>query len=77
MKASNIKVLSDGCPLLIDLDSMRQHRSRFFAQNHHVRDLKRFMQNWKDTPTLYNAYVEAFKVVYTEQAPLKAAKILE
>jgi tRNA A-37 threonylcarbamoyl transferase component Bud32 len=76
-KASNIKVLSDGKPLLIDLDSMRQHRYDFFAKKAHARDIKRFMQNWKDTPSLYNAFVTAFKVVYVDHAPLQAAQILE
>jgi tRNA A-37 threonylcarbamoyl transferase component Bud32 len=76
-KASNIKILSDGKPLLIDLDSMRQHQTNFFAKKSHVRDLKRFMLNWKDEPSLYNAFVKAFKVVYADHAPLHAAKILE
>lgn len=77
MKASNIKVLTDGSPLLIDLDSMRQHCTDSFAQKNHVRDIKRFMQNWKDTPSLYNAFVKVFKVVYVDHAPLQAAQILE
>ena len=77
MKASNIKVLPDGKPVLIDLDSMRQHRYDFIAQRNHVRDIRRFMQNWKDTPSLYNAFVKVFKVVYVDHAPLRAAHILE
>ncbi len=77
MKASNIKVLPEGKPLLIDLDSMRQHRYDFIAQKNHVRDIKRFMQNWKGTPSLYNAFVNVFKVVYVDHAPLQAAQILE
>jgi tRNA A-37 threonylcarbamoyl transferase component Bud32 len=77
MKATNIKVLSDGRSLLIDLDSMKQHRHTFIAHQAHVRDLKRFMQNWKDEPSLYNAFVKVFKVVYVDHAPLQAAHILE
>jgi tRNA A-37 threonylcarbamoyl transferase component Bud32 len=77
MKASNVKVLSDGQPLLIDLDSMRQHRYDFLANRAHARDIKRFMQNWKDTPSLYNAFVKVFKVVYVDHAPLRMAQILE
>jgi len=76
MKASNIKVLADGQPLLIDLDSMQQHRYDFFAKNAHVRDIKRFMRNWKEEPSLYNAFVKSFKVVYADHAPLQAAQIL-
>lgn len=77
MKASNVKVLSDGKPLLIDLDSMRQHRYTFFAKKNHARDIKRFMQNWKDTPSLYNAFMKVFQVVYVDHAPLRMAQILE
>lgn len=77
MKATNIKVLADGRPLLIDLDSMRQHKRKQSAAKAHAKDIKRFMQNWKDTPSLYNAFVKVFKVVYTDHAPLKAARILE
>lgn len=77
MKASNIKVLADGKPSLIDLDSMQQHQGGVAAQKAHVRDVKRFMQNWKDQPSLYNAFVKVFKVVYADHAPLYAAQILE
>ncbi len=76
MKATNIKVLSDGKPLLIDLDSMQQHRYDFLANKAHARDIKRFMQNWKEEPSLYNAFVKGFKVVYADHAPLQAAQIL-
>jgi tRNA A-37 threonylcarbamoyl transferase component Bud32 len=77
MKASNIKVLSDGKPLLIDLDSMRQHRYAFVAQKANARDIKRFMRNWKDTPSLYNAFIKVFQVAYVDHAPLRMAKILK
>lgn len=76
-KATNIKVLADGQPLLIDLDSMQQYKKAAVAQKAHVRDIKRFMHNWKDTPSLYNAFVKVFKVVYADHAPLQAAQILE
>ncbi len=76
MKANNIKVFADGRVSLIDLDSMRQHRASAAAQKAHVRDIKRFMQNWKDTPSLYNAFVKVFKVVYADHAPLQAAELL-
>jgi lipopolysaccharide kinase (Kdo/WaaP) family protein len=76
-KATNIKVLPEGKPLLIDLDSMRQHHYDFFAQKAHARDIKRFMRNWKDEPSLYNAFVKVFKVVYADHAPLLAAQILK
>ena len=77
MKATNIKVQADGQSLLIDLDSMQQHQSAAAAQKGHVRDINRFMQNWKETPSLYNAFVKVFKVVYADHGPLQAAQILE
>lgn len=74
-KATNIKVVN-GQPVLIDLDSMQQHRSAYFAQRAHVKDLQRLMQNWKDDTSLYNAFIKSFKVVYADHAPLIQAKIL-
>jgi len=76
MKATNIKVLSDGKAMLIDLDSMRQHRKQFDADKAHARDLKRFMQNWKAQPALYNAFVGAFRQVYADHEVLYSAGIL-
>jgi len=76
-KASNMKVLDNGVPLLIDLDSMQQHRFGIFAAKSHARDIKRFMQNWKAQPALYNAFVEIFQVIYADHAVLWAAGILE
>lgn len=75
-KANNIKICHLQ-PVLIDLDSVRQHQVDFFAHKAHVRDLKRFMQNWKDDVSLYNAFLKTFKVVYAEQDVLRMAQILD
>lgn len=75
MKFSNIKMLG-ARPMLIDLDSMQQHHCQYFALKAHVKDLRRFMRNWKDDTSLYNAFLQAFKVVYVDHSPLKKAKIL-
>jgi tRNA A-37 threonylcarbamoyl transferase component Bud32 len=72
MKATNIK-MQDTQPVLIDLDSMRQHHKSNPAA--HVRDLQRFMQNWKDNASLYNAFVKTFKVVYPDDSLLIKAGI--
>ncbi len=72
MKATNIKIHGTQ-PVLIDLDSMRQHRKTNIAA--HVRDLQRFMQNWKDNSSLYNAFVKTFKVVYPDDSLLIRAGI--
>ena len=72
MKANNIKVL-DGKPYLIDLDSMQQHAWDFVAKKRHAKDLKRFMRNWQDQPTLYNTFVKAFFAVYADSQVLRLA----
>ena len=72
MKATNIKV-ADNQPILIDLDSMHQHRLQWRALHAHVSDLRRFMRNWENEPTLYNAFVKAFQTVYKDQTPLEMA----
>jgi len=76
LKANNIKVLPDGSPVLIDLDSMQQHRFSGRAQKGHVKDLKRFMKNWQGQQALYNAFLKNFKVIYSEHAPLVTAGLI-
>lgn len=76
-KATNIKVLDNGVPLLIDLDSMQQHKYVSAANKAHARDIKRFMRNWKVQSSLYNAFVEIFQVVYADHAVLHDAEIIE
>jgi tRNA A-37 threonylcarbamoyl transferase component Bud32 len=72
MKATNIK-MQDTQPVLIDLDSMRQYRKTNLTA--HVRDLQRFMQNWKDNTSLYNTFLKTFKVVYPDDSLLIKAGI--
>ena len=74
MKAANIKILNRQ-PLLIDLDSMRQHDFAFSALKAHVKDLRRFMRNWKDDTSLYNAFIEAFNTTYIDRSALIEANI--
>ncbi|MGV3580928.1 MAG: lipopolysaccharide kinase InaA family protein [Methylophilus sp.] len=75
MKATNIKILNRR-PLLIDLDSMRQHDFAFCALKAHVKDLRRFMRNWKDDTTLYNAFIAVFNTTYIDRSALIEANIL-
>lgn len=72
-KATNIKII-DRKPVLIDLDSMRQHRCRWFFSRRHVRDLRRFMRNWQQ-PETARLMRDAFASVYKENRLLKAAGI--
>lgn len=74
MKASNIKIV-DNQPVLIDLDSMKQHSFGLIAKHSHARDLRRFMRNWQADEALTNAFKKVFKVVYTDHQPLKLAHI--
>ena len=75
MKATNIKMQGTQ-PVFIDLDAMRQHTFSWSAERAHVRDLRRFMQNWQNDNALYNAFVKALKVMYEEHAPLYKADIV-
>lgn len=74
MKATNIKMQGTQ-PALIDLDSMQQHARYFTSSVAHLKDLHRFMQNWKDDASLYNAFVKTFKVVYPDTSILVKAGI--
>ncbi|HSF71108.1 MAG TPA: hypothetical protein VLA25_02365, partial [Methylotenera sp.] len=74
MKASNIKIVSNQ-PVLIDLDSMKQHCFGLIAKHRHARDLRRFMRNWQADEALTNAFRKVFKVVYADHQPLKLAHI--
>lgn len=74
MKATNIKMQGTQ-PALIDLDAMRQHRRTCLKA--HARDLRRFMQNWKNQPALYNAFVKTFRAVYADARPLELAGVFE
>ncbi len=75
LKYSNIKML-DGNPCLIDLDGLRQHRRTYFALKGHVQDLRRFMQNWQDQPTLYNRFIKEFSAVYADHQALRLAGLI-
>jgi tRNA A-37 threonylcarbamoyl transferase component Bud32 len=72
MKATNIKMRATQ-PVLIDLDSMRQHRKSNPAE--HIQDLRRFMQNWQNDNALYNAFVQTFKLIYPHDSMLVEAGI--
>ena len=73
-KASNLLIV-DGQPLLIDLDSMRQHDSVQHFQARHARDLRRFMHNWSGDDATRLLLSQAFYQIYPEQAVLRLAKI--
>ncbi|MBL8506566.1 MAG: hypothetical protein JNJ51_09435, partial [Methylobacillus glycogenes] len=62
-KASNLLIV-DGQPLLIDLDSMRQHSDEHAYKARHARDLRRFMHNWSSEDTTRRLMASAMHQVY-------------
>ena len=79
-KASNIKIV-DGKPVLIDLDSMQAHATGWFGnwwfEKRHIKDLKRFMQNWENNPQTSQLFKRAFVQVYDEIDDNRLPTILE
>lgn len=74
MKSSNIKI-SKGQPQLIDLDSLREHRCKFWSDRKHIRDLRRFMLNWPNGSAVYRLLSEAFLDIYQDSQLLNKAGI--
>jgi tRNA A-37 threonylcarbamoyl transferase component Bud32 len=75
MKATNLQVNEQGQIVVLDLDSMQQHRCAKRALRAHVKDIRRLLQNWKDDTSLYNALLQSFHAVYVDHTPLKLAGI--
>jgi len=71
-KATNIKIAGDK-PVLLDLDSMREHRCDWFFSMRHMRDLRRFMRNWQQDRTIQRLLVQAFRAVYKDTGLLDRA----
>lgn len=71
-KATNIKIVGDK-PLLLDLDSMREHCCDWFFSMRHVRDLRRFMRNWQQDRTIQRTLAQAFRAVYKDTGLLDRA----
>jgi len=71
-KATNVKI-ADSQPLLIDLDSMRQHTCRRIFERQHVRDLRRFLQNWWHQPQTKAMLTAAFRKFYKDSSLLQQA----
>ena len=75
-KASNIKMV-DGKPVLIDLDSMQSHTCAWWFEKKHIKDLKRFMQNWANNPETGAIFKQAFEQAYAEIDDYLLPTILE
>ncbi len=55
LKATNF-VMAEAGPVLIDLDGMKEHRSQQSFEQAFGRDLRRFMENWRDYPLLQTRF---------------------
>lgn len=55
LKMTNILIINQK-PMLIDLDGMREHRSHVSFKRAFQQEIKRFMHNWRDNPTVYNMF---------------------
>lgn len=75
MKATNLQVTDQGEIVVMDLDSMQQHRRSQFALRAHAKDIRRLLQNWKHDTSLYNALVKSFYLIYQDHTPLRLAGI--
>jgi len=59
MKAANFMLNEKGQLVLIDLDSMRFHRSFRRMKHKQEKDLKRFLKNWEAKPSLREQFIKA------------------
>lgn len=73
-KATNLKIV-DGKPLLLDLDAMRLHRRTSWFERRHVRDLRRFLQNWQHDPATLQMMKNAIEASYGGAPILKMVGI--
>jgi len=51
-------------PVLIDLDGMCEHRTALGFKRTFQQEIKRFMVNWRDNPTVYNMFELLVQEVY-------------
>ncbi len=55
LKATNFLMAERG-PIIIDLDAMREHKSRESFEKAFGKDLRRFLENWEDRPDLKDRF---------------------
>lgn len=72
MKASNIHI-EDSRPILIDLDSLQEYKSKARFAIGHVRDLKRLIRNWEYQPEIKQWLINALQKVYGDHPLLAKA----
>jgi tRNA A-37 threonylcarbamoyl transferase component Bud32 len=64
LKMTNILIARQLKPMLIDLDGMYEHKNQFRFKLAFHREIKRFMINWQDNPTVYNMFELLVQEIY-------------
>jgi hypothetical protein len=49
---------------LIDLDGMREHRTFLGFRLAFHKEIKRFMKNWRERPTIYALFEQQVRAMY-------------
>lgn len=75
MKATNIKVLPDGRPLLLDLDAMHETRCAWWARRGQVKDVRRLLHNWHEVPQTKTLLQDALRQEYQDDDLLRKAGV--
>lgn len=60
LKVTNILIEKDR-PVLIDLDGMREHKSKFSFKRIFKKEIQRFMKNWEKQPAVYALFNQLIK----------------
>jgi tRNA A-37 threonylcarbamoyl transferase component Bud32 len=63
LKMTNI-LFAKQSPILIDLDGMCEHRTAWSFKNAFHKEIKRFMKNWRDRPTIYALFEQRVRDMY-------------
>jgi tRNA A-37 threonylcarbamoyl transferase component Bud32 len=63
LKMTNILFEND-TPVLIDLDGMCEHNMVLGFKHTFHKEIKRFMQNWRDRPTIYTLFEQGVRELY-------------
>jgi hypothetical protein len=60
---TNILFANQG-PVLIDLDGMSEYGSHFLFKRQFHKEIKRFMQKWREKPTIYVMFEQLVQEMY-------------
>jgi RIO-like serine/threonine protein kinase len=63
LKMTNI-LFEKQSPILIDLDGMQEHHSLWRFKLAFHQEIKRFMKNWRDRPTIYALFEQRVREMY-------------